>query len=126
MAYPGTLGTPFFDGRNFTDFLEQYKDLCADYRLSSAGKKSIIAKMLRDPHWPSANSAQTYNSHEFLEAQRALNPLVGLVHGTLQRNSRRSYRTRIESSSHARDAAGAAVDRDIVATMSVVHCSNNV
>lgn len=39
MAYPGTLGTPFFDGRNITDFLEQYKDLCADYRLSSAGKK---------------------------------------------------------------------------------------
>lgn len=72
MAYPGTLGTPFFDGRNITDFLEQYKDLCADYRLSSAGKNSIIAKILRDPHWPVSRIDQAMARLKLREAFQSL------------------------------------------------------
>ena len=33
MPYPGTPGTPYFDGQNVTDFLNRFSDLCADYKL---------------------------------------------------------------------------------------------
>ena len=38
MPYPGTPGVPFFDGRNVTDFLDCFSDLCTDYKLSDAEK----------------------------------------------------------------------------------------
>ena len=33
MPYSGTPGTPYFDDRNVTDFLDHFSDLCADYKL---------------------------------------------------------------------------------------------
>ena len=30
MPYPSMLGTLFFDGKNVTDFLDQFSDLCGD------------------------------------------------------------------------------------------------
>ena len=38
MPGPGTMGAPYFDGQNITDFLNRYEDLCYDFRLSEAEK----------------------------------------------------------------------------------------
>ncbi|MCJ1427048.1 hypothetical protein MMC29_004951 [Sticta canariensis] len=38
MPYPGTPGAPFFDGRNVTEFLDRFSDLCTGYKLSDAEK----------------------------------------------------------------------------------------
>lgn len=31
MPYPGTPGTPFFEGSNVTDFFDQYGQMCTNY-----------------------------------------------------------------------------------------------
>lgn len=31
MLYPGAPGTPFFEGSNVTDFLDQYSRMCTNY-----------------------------------------------------------------------------------------------
>lgn len=41
ISYPGTPGTPFFDGQIITDFLYRYSQLCIDYNLSSESEKFI-------------------------------------------------------------------------------------
>ena len=33
MPYPGTPGTPFFEGSNITDFLNRYELMCTDFRV---------------------------------------------------------------------------------------------
>ena len=38
IPYPGASGAPFFDGKNITDFLDRYSQLCSDYRLSESEK----------------------------------------------------------------------------------------
>ena len=92
MPYPGTPGTPYFDGRNVTDFLDRFSDLCADYKLSDEEKMRRLPRYCdmrigqsietirewRDRDWKqfrtplceeyeSADQAQTYHSWEFLE-----------------------------------------------------------
>jgi len=42
MVPPGTLGCPYFEGSNITEFLERYKDLCEDTRLRDAQKLCCI------------------------------------------------------------------------------------
>ncbi|MCJ1343493.1 hypothetical protein MMC31_001687 [Peltigera leucophlebia] len=42
MPYHGTLGTPFFEGFNITDFLNQYELMCTDFRVE---KKERIQKL---------------------------------------------------------------------------------
>ena len=44
MPYPGTPGTPFFDGRNVTDFLDRFSDLCDDYKLSNSEKMQRLPR----------------------------------------------------------------------------------
>jgi hypothetical protein len=38
MPYPGSPGTPYFDGYNVTEFLERFSDLCSDYALEEGEK----------------------------------------------------------------------------------------
>ena len=38
MPYSGIPKTPYFDGRNVTDFLNRFSDLCADYKLLNQEK----------------------------------------------------------------------------------------
>ena len=93
MPYPGTPGTPYFDGRNATGFLDRFSDLCADYKLSDEEKLRRLPRYCdmrigqpietirewRDRRdwkkfrkvvcegFESADQAQTYHSREFLE-----------------------------------------------------------
>lgn len=92
MPFPGTPGTPFFDGRNVTDFLDRFSDLCTDYKLSDAEKMRRLPRYCdmrigllietiqewRERNWEkfreelreeyeSEDQAQTYYSREFLE-----------------------------------------------------------
>ena len=91
MPYPGTPGTPFFDGRNVTDFLDRFSDLCEDYKLSADEKMKRLPRYcdmrigrtietmkewnLRDwtkfrqclrEEYESADQTQTYQSRAFL------------------------------------------------------------
>ncbi|KAM5429040.1 hypothetical protein McanCB56680_004895 [Microsporum canis] len=36
MPRPGTVGAPYFDGRNTTKFLESFKRTCASYRITAS------------------------------------------------------------------------------------------
>ena len=38
MPYPGTPGTPFFEGANITDFLNRYELMCTDFRVEEKEK----------------------------------------------------------------------------------------
>ena len=38
MPYPGTPGTPFFEGSNVTDFLDRYEQMCTDFRVEAKEK----------------------------------------------------------------------------------------
>ncbi len=38
MPYPGSLGAPFFEGFNITDFLESYSRMCTDYQVDEQEK----------------------------------------------------------------------------------------
>ena len=38
MPYLGTSEILYFDGRNVTDFLDRFSDLCADYKLLNEEK----------------------------------------------------------------------------------------
>lgn len=38
MPYPGSLGAPFFEGFNITDFLESYSRICTDYQVDEQEK----------------------------------------------------------------------------------------
>jgi hypothetical protein len=42
MVPLGTLGCPYFEGSNITEFLERYEDLCEDARLGDAQKLCCI------------------------------------------------------------------------------------
>ena len=44
MPYPGTSGTPFFDRRNVTDFLDRFLDLYGDYKLTNDKKMKRLPK----------------------------------------------------------------------------------
>ena len=92
MPFPGTPGTPFFDGRNVTEFLDRFSDLCTDYKLSDAekmrrlprycdmriGQSSETIQEWRERNWEkfwmllreefeSADQVQIYHSREFLK-----------------------------------------------------------
>lgn len=36
MPFPGTPGAPYFDGKNVTDFLNRYEDMCNDFRVEES------------------------------------------------------------------------------------------
>lgn len=38
MPYPGSPGSPFFEGANVSEFLERFEDMCDDYRMSTSEK----------------------------------------------------------------------------------------
>lgn len=38
MPYPGTPGTPFFEGSNITDFLNRYDQMCTDFLVEAKEK----------------------------------------------------------------------------------------
>ena len=91
IPYPGTPGTPFFDGQNITDFLDRYNQLCSDYHLSESEKiyrlpwycelfmGKYIKILIKGADWASVRSIlrreyknndldQLKNSRGFLEA----------------------------------------------------------
>lgn len=38
MPQPGTAGIPYFEGKNITEFLTRYEDMCEDYHVKTAEK----------------------------------------------------------------------------------------
>ena len=36
VPLPGTPGTPYFEGKNITEFLERYEDICNNYQVTKA------------------------------------------------------------------------------------------
>ena len=40
----GTLGSPMFKDANVTEFLERYKDLCSDYKVSNKDKLAQLPR----------------------------------------------------------------------------------
>ena len=38
MPQPGTPGTPFFQGKNVSEFLSRYEDMCEDYHVGNNEK----------------------------------------------------------------------------------------
>jgi len=44
MPMPGSVGAPFFDGKNVTEFLTRFEDLCSAYGVAPSQK---VAQMVR-------------------------------------------------------------------------------
>jgi hypothetical protein len=40
----GSVGTPFFEEKNIIEFLDRFKDLCVDYRITASQK---VARIIR-------------------------------------------------------------------------------
>ena len=58
MPLPGTLGSPMFEGANVTEFMERYKDLCSDYRVS---EKDRLMRLPRYCIQPVAETIRSLN-----------------------------------------------------------------
>ena len=44
MPLPRTLGSPIFKGANITKFLERYKDLYSNYRVSTSDRLAQLPR----------------------------------------------------------------------------------
>jgi hypothetical protein len=72
MPLPGTLGSPMFEGANVTDFLERYKDLCLDYRVSEEDRLTRLPRYCIQPIAETIKSLKEWKNRDYTALKKAL------------------------------------------------------
>jgi len=72
MPLLGTLGSPVFEGANVTKFLERYKDLCSDYKVSDKDKLAQLPWYYIQPVAKTIWSLKEWKTKDYAALKKAL------------------------------------------------------
>ncbi|KAF8846534.1 hypothetical protein BDZ45DRAFT_755992 [Acephala macrosclerotiorum] len=69
MPLLGALGAPWFKGDNVTAFLEQYDDMCEDYRVTPETKRIQLLRYISSIYKKQIRSMPEYSTENYLEKE---------------------------------------------------------
>src|SRR5215212_2101977 len=69
---PGTPGAPFFDGRDITEFLERFEDMCSEYYIDKESQVVRLPKYCETSIGRYVRTMQAYQSKDWEELKAAL------------------------------------------------------
>jgi hypothetical protein len=72
MPPPGTLGSPMFEGANVTEFLERYKDLCSDYRVSDKDRLTRLPRYCIQPVAETIRFMNEWRTRDYVALKKVL------------------------------------------------------
>jgi len=67
-----TLGSPMFEGANVTEFLERYKDLCSDYKVSNKDKLAWLPRYYIQPVAETIRSLKEWKTKDYVALKKTL------------------------------------------------------
>lgn len=72
MPQPGTAGIPYFEGKNITEFLTRYDDMCEDYHVKTAEKIRRLPRYCEMLIGQTISSLEEFTDHKWEALVKAL------------------------------------------------------
>jgi hypothetical protein len=72
MPPPGTPGSPMFEGANVTEFLERYKDLYSNYRVSTSDRLARLPRYYIQPIAKTIKSLKEWVDKDYTTLKKVL------------------------------------------------------